>query len=131
MSGFLNNADWAVPIPIFYGPNRISELSAICKANNMIRPLIVTDKGSVELSFIKTIVKFLDVAGLKTDIFFEVSPNPLDKEILLGKTIYRHGKHDGIIAVGGGSGMDGGKALSLIANNDYSLWDFDNDKLEE
>ena len=93
-----------------------------------MRPLIVTDKGSVELSFIKTIVKLLNVAGLKTDIFCEVSPNPLDKEILIGKSIYRDGKHDGIICVGGGSGMDGGKALSLIANNDYNLWDFDNDK---
>ena len=128
MSVFLSNADWDIPIPIFYGPNRISELGAICQSNNIMRPLIVTDKGSVELPFVKIILKILNVAGLKTDVFGEVSPNPLDSEILLGKSIYRDGKHDGIIAIGGGSGMDGGKAISLIVNNEYNLWEFDNDK---
>ena len=130
VSIFLNNADWSVPIPILYGPNRILELATLCKSHNIKRPLIVTDKGSRQLPFISIITKLLNVAGLKISIFSEISPNPLDREILLGKSIYRDGKHDGIIAIGGGSGMDGGKAISLIVNNEYSLWDFDNDKLE-
>jgi alcohol dehydrogenase class IV len=72
----------------------------------------------------------LNISFLKTDLFFEISPNPLDTEILNGKLVYQDGKHDAVIAIGGGSGMDGGKAISLIANNNYSLWDFDNDKSE-
>ena len=57
-------------------------------------------------------------------IFFYISPNPIGHEIYDGEAAYNSGKHDGIIAIGGGSGMDGGKAISLIANNDDDLWKF-------
>lgn len=130
MSNFLTSSDWGFPIPIYYGPGRIKEIAALCKANDIYRPLIVTDSGSKNLPFIKQIQNILNSAKLKTDLYSGISPNPLDTEIQNGKLIYQDGKHDAIIAIGGGSGMDGGKAISLIANNDYSLWDFDNDKSE-
>lgn len=125
---FLHSADWTFPVPIFYGPDRIKELPQICKGNSMLRPLIVTDRGSSDLYFIKNIQKDLSNAGLTSQIFSEISPNPVDTEIINGKLIYENGDHDSIIAIGGGSGMDGGKAISLIAGQNQSLWDFDYDK---
>ena len=56
-------------------------------------------------------------------LFSNISPNPRDTEILEGKLNFNKGNYDGIIAIGGGSGMDGGKAISLVANNDYDIWD--------
>ena len=130
MSLFTDSVDWDFPVPIHYGPGRIDELGSICLYNNIARPLLVTDRGSRDLPFINQIIKILNSAGLKVNIFSDISPNPLDREIMLGKSVFEEGDHDSIIAVGGGSGMDGGKAISLVVNNNYSLWDFDNDKSE-
>ncbi len=125
---FLSNTDWSFPIPIYYGPNRIKELPDLCKRNNLKRPLIVTDRGSTTLPFINDLLKDLNNSHIKCNLFSEISPNPLDKEINSGKLAFKNGSHDSIIAIGGGSGMDGGKAISLIANNSQGLWEFDYDK---
>ena len=125
---FLSNTDWSFPIPIYYGPNRIKELPDLCKRNNLKRPLIVTDRGSTTLAFINDLLKDLNNSHIKCNLFSEISPNPLDKEINSGKLAFKNGSHDSIIAIGGGSGMDGGKAISLIANNSQGLWEFDYDK---
>ena len=130
MSMFLNNTDWSFPVPIHYGPKRIDELPVICIKHDIQRPLVVTDSNSTSLPFISKTLKSLNSSGLKASLFSGISPNPLDTEIFTGKLAYRDGKHDAVIAIGGGSGMDGGKAISLMANNNYSLWDFDNDKNE-
>ena len=120
MSIFLDSTDWSFPVPISYGPKRIEELPAICIKHDIQRPLIVTDSGSATLPFIIKALKSLNSSGLKASVFSGISPNPLDTEILTGKSVYKDGKHDAVIAIGGGSGMDGGKAISLIANNNYS-----------
>ena len=125
---FKESVDWRFPIPILYGPGRIKDLSSILKENNLRSPLIVTDKNSSNLPFIKTIMNDLNTSGLKYSLFDGISPNPIDHEIIEGKYVYENGNHDSIIAVGGGSGMDGGKAISLLVNNNFILWDFDNDK---
>ena len=114
---FLDSVDWSSPVPISYGPNRINELPDICKANNLARPLLVTDKSSKDLPFMKKILKDLNRSSIKSDIFTDISPNPIDNEIYKGRSFYKEGKHDTIIAIGGGSGMDGGKPISLIATN--------------
>lgn len=125
---YLSNQNWTFPVPISYGPGRIKEISKICINNKIKNPLIVTDKGSSTLGFIASIQNNLHKEGLKSDLFFEISPNPKDTEVLAGKKKYHDGSHDGIIGIGGGSGMDGGKAISLIANNDYDIWDFEWEK---
>src|SRR5210317_2398952 len=80
------------------------------------------------LNFIKNILSYLEDHQLKPGLFSNISPNPRDTEILEGKLNFNNGNHDGIIAIGGGSGMDGGKAISLVANNDYDIWDFEWEK---
>ena len=125
---FLDSVDWSFPVPISYGPNRINELQDICKTNNLGRPLLVTDKSSKDLPFMKKILQDLNRSSIKSVIFSDISPNPIDDEIYNGRSFYKEGKHDSIIAIGGGSGMDGGKAISLIANNSENLWDFEYEK---
>ncbi len=123
----LEPADWTFPVPIRYGPGRVSEVAAVCREAGLARPLIVTDRGSRELPFIARIAKILRAEGLEASLFADFSPNPTDGEALAGKEAFEAGGHDGVIAVGGGSGMDGGKAVSLIAGRDDPLWGFDLD----
>ena len=125
---YLLNQDWTFPTSIRYGPGRIKELIEICNKKDIKRPMIVTDKGSKDLNFIDDILSDLKKNNLDPNIFANISPNPKDVEIILGKSEFLNGNHDAIIAIGGGSGMDGGKAISLIANNDYDIWDFEWEK---
>ena len=117
--------DWNFPVPIAYGPGRLAEMGQRCVALGVRNPLIVTDRGSRELSFIARLVEVLSEAGLRSAVFSGISPNPIDSEISFGRAAFLAGSHDAIIAIGGGSGMDGAKAICLTANNDIDLWDFE------
>lgn len=121
----LTPQDWSFPVPIAYGPGRLSEIGQRCAAMGVGNPLIVTDQGSRDLPFVARLQAFLSGAGLKSGLFSGISPNPRDDEIGAGRETFRAGGHDAIIAIGGGSAMDGGKAICLTANNDFDLWDFE------
>ena len=121
----LEPQDWSFPIPIAYGPGRLSEIGQRCAAMGLLNPLIVTDKGSRNLPFISKLHSYLADAGLSTALFSEISPNPRDDEISTGCEKFQSGNHDAIIAIGGGSAMDGGKAICLTVNNGRDLWDFE------
>ena len=125
---FLEPQDWTFPIPIAYGSGRLSEIGQRCAAMGLSNPLIVTDKGSRDLPFISQLHEYLAEAGLSSGIFSDISPNPRDDEIGAGREAFRSGNHDAIIAIGGGSAMDGGKAVCLTARNDIDLWAFEWEK---
>ena len=119
--------DWSFPVPIAYGPGRLRELGHWVSGMGVTNPLIVTDRGSAALPFIHTLQNTLGEAGIQSEVFAEVAPNPLDSDISVARETYRAGGHDGVIAIGGGSGMDAGKATALTANNDLGIWQFDFD----
>ena len=93
-------------------------------------PLIVTDKGSKELPFVSRLATLLENSSIKSKLFCGISPNPRDDEIKAGCISYHKGSHDGIIAIGGGSALDGAKAIGMTVNSGVSLWDFEYRKPE-
>ena len=113
--------DWNYPTAIKFGNGRISELPQLCEELNMHCPLIVTDPGLAHFSFIIKIEQSLPCAS----IFSDIKPNPNGSNIEAGVAAFKHGKHDGIIAVGGGSALDAGKAIALMAGQSLPIWDFE------
>jgi len=124
----LTPQDWGFPVPISYGPGRIAEIGKACLSMGVKNPLIVTDSGSKELPFIEKLKEILIGSNIGSDLYSKISPNPRDNEIDDGCSKFKSGNHDAIIAIGGGSAMDGGKAICLTANNDIPLWDFEWEK---
>ncbi len=120
--------DWGFPVPIAYGPGRFSEIGTYCSENKITNPLIVTDSGSVDLPFIDNLVEILKKSKINSGIYSKISPNPRDDEIASGKKLFNDNNHDAIIAIGGGSAMDGGKSICLTANNNIELFDFEWEK---
>ena len=121
----LNRQQWNFPIPIAYGPGLLSEIHPFCHNANMNKPLIVTEKSTRNLPFIEDMLQTLRTNNIECDIYSDISSNPRDDEIRPGRTLFRNGQHDGIIAIGGGSGMDAGKAICTVANNEIDLWKFE------
>ncbi len=124
-SDILSNQDWTFPTNIAYGPGRLKGIGTICNNLHIKNPLIVTDKGSPKLPFIANLQSYLASSNVKSDLFFDISPNPREDEVSVGCKKFKDGKHDSIIAIGGGSAMDGGKLICLTANNDVPLRDFE------
>ncbi len=120
--------DWSFPVPIAYGPGRLGDLGSRVAEMGVSNPLIVTDRGSAGLPFIGELQRTLAEADIHSRVFSDVAPNPLDSDIQVARRMFREGEHDAVIAIGGGSGMDAGKATALTAHNDVDIWQFDFDR---
>ena len=113
------------PTAIKYGAGRIKELAEFCKANGIKRPLVVTDKGLAAMPMVAGIMADLKKAGLKAALYADVRPNPVEENILAGCKVFKDGKHDGVVAVGGGSGLDVGKLIALMHSQKISVFDLE------
>ena len=118
-------ANWSYPTSIRFGAGRINEIAEVCQAANIHRPLLVTDKGLAKQNITADTLDLLEAAGLGRAMFAEVDPNPTDKNVVEGVRVYNDGGHDGVIAFGGGSGLDLGKTVAFMAGQVRPLWDFE------
>ena len=105
-------ANWSYPTAIKFGAGRIQELPAACTEAGITRPLLVTDRGLATLEITHKTLDLLQAAGLGRAVFSEVEPNPTEENLNAGIAAYRQGNHDGVIAFGGGSGLDLGKMVA-------------------
>ena len=117
--------NWNYPTAIRFGAGRITELADACRELGMSQPLLVTDPGLVDLPIVQNAVKVCIDAGLRCRVFSDVQGNPVETNVQAGVQAYRSGKHDGVIAFGGGSGLDAAKAVALMVGQDRPIWDFE------
>ena len=117
--------NWSYPTAIKFGAGRITELPEACAAAGIKKPLLVTDRGLAELPVTQGTLDILEAAGLGRGLFCEVDPNPNEKNLDAGVAAYNAGGHDGVIAFGGGSGLDLGKMVAFMAGQTRPVWDFE------
>jgi len=118
-------ANWSYPTLIRFGAGRISEIADACNTAGMSKPLLVTDRGLANLPITQNALDLLDQAGLGRAMFAEVDPNPNEKNLAAGLEAYHAGGHDGVIAFGGGSGLDLGKVVAFMCGQSRPVWDYE------
>jgi alcohol dehydrogenase class IV len=118
-------ANWSYPTTIRFGSGRISEIADACANAGIKKPLLVTDRGLASMEITTNTLDLLEAAGLGRAIFAEVDPNPNEKNAEAGVRAFKDGGHDGVIAFGGGSGLDLGKLVAFLAGQTRPLWDFE------
>lgn len=117
--------DWHYPAPIRFGAGRIAELAEACRELGMTRPLLVTDSGLDGSDIVARAVAVCKEAGIPCGVFSDVQGNPVEANATAGVQRFRDGDHDGVIAFGGGSGLDAGKAVALMVGQTRPIWDFE------
>ena len=118
-------ANWSYPTAVRFGPGRIKELADACRAAGITRPLLVTDAGLAKLPITEKALGLLKEAGLPVALFSDVQSNPVESNVEAGLAVFRSDGHDGVVAFGGGSGLDTGKVIALMAGQTRPLWDFE------
>ena len=114
--------NWNYPTPIWFGQGRINEIQKACNNLKISNPLIVTDPGILKTDIIKKLNNSLNSVA---KIYSEVQGNPTGRNVNEGVEFFNNSKNDGVIAIGGGSGMDTGKGIALMAKQTRPIWDFE------
>ena len=123
----MNNTkyNWNYPTTIWVGQNRIKDLSLACKKLNISKPLFVTDRDLVKSNMVKKTLLDLKKDNLSIETFSNVSGNPCGSHVEEGVNFFNQKKCDGVIAFGGGSGLDVGKAIAFMSGQNLPIWDFE------
>jgi alcohol dehydrogenase class IV len=117
--------NWNYPTSIRFGAGRIRELPDVCRVLGMHRPLLVTDPGLARLPLVTDAIQLCADAGLKCVAYSSIQANPVADNVMFGVATYQAGGHDGVIAFGGGSALDVGKAVGLMVGQARPLFDFE------
>ena len=118
----IQNINWNYPTPIWFGPGRIRDIQKACDDLNILNPLIVTDPGILKTDII---IKLNNNLKTTAKIYSKVQGNPTGKNVKDGVDFFNNFQNDGVIAVGGGSGMDTGKGIAFMAKQTKPIWDFE------
>ncbi len=117
--------NWSYPTSVRFGAGRLRELGAAARAAGMTRPLLVTDPRLAELPPVERALQVLAADGIGAGLFCDVKPNPVAGNVAAGLAALAAGRHDGVIALGGGSALDAGKVIAFMAGQSRPMWDFE------
>jgi len=117
--------NWNYPTTMWVGENRIIDIAEACKFLNILKPLMVTDKGLAETEIVKKTLSVLKDNNLNVQLYSNVVGNPTGNNVIEGVESYKKNDCDGVIAFGGGSGLDVGKAIAFMSGQTLPIWDFE------
>jgi len=121
----MSKFNWNYPTTMWVGENRIKDIGLACKTLNIKKPLLVTDSGLANSEIVKKTLEKLNNENIITEIYSNVTGNPTGTNVNEGVIYYKKKNCDGVIAFGGGSGLDVGKAVAFMSGQTLPIWDFE------
>ncbi|OUS23713.1 alcohol dehydrogenase [Gammaproteobacteria bacterium 45_16_T64] len=121
------SGNWNYPTNIVFGVGKITSVPDLCRDVGIVSPLLVCDKGLVNLPFVQRLVSLCKSEKLSLGVYSEVQANPTGANVMEGAQVFKKDRHDGVIALGGGSALDAAKAIALLVGQNRSLWDFEDE----
>ena len=118
-------SNWNYPTTMWVGENRIKDLGIACKTLNINKPLLVTDTDLAKSNIVIDVLKNLKEEGFLVELYSNVKGNPTGSNVAKGADYYNKNNCDGVIAFGGGSGLDVGKAIAFMSGQTLPIWDFE------
>jgi 4-hydroxybutyrate dehydrogenase len=112
----MNLTTFAFPTRTLFGVGALKELPASLAGLGVSRPLVVTDAGLLNTDAFRTLATTLGANRQGEDwfIYSGVHPNPIENDVREAAAAFREHGCDGVIAIGGGSPLDAGKAARLL-----------------
>ena len=117
--------NWNYPTTMWVGENRINDIAEACNNLGITKPLFVTDNGLAETDIVKNTLKILIDNQISVELYSNVVGNPTGTNVTEGANYFKKNSCDGVIAFGGGSGLDVGKAIAFMSGQTLPLWDFE------
>ena len=117
--------NWNYPTTMWVGENRINDIAIACEGLGITKPLLVTDKGLAETEIVKNTLLILKEKNISTKLYSNVVGNPTGNNVNEGVESFKKNNCDGVIAFGGGSGLDVGKAVAFMSGQTLPIWDFE------
>ena len=121
----MQKINWNYPTTMWIGEDRIKDLNLACKVLKIKKPLLVTDDGLAKSKIIKDIFSDLQIKNVLIEIFSNVIGNPTGKNVIDGVNFFKKKDCDGVIAIGGGSALDVGKAIAFMIGQTLPIWEFE------
>ena len=120
----MTNYNWNYPTTVWVGKKRAKDLGKACVEIKTLKPLLVTDKDLINLEFIKDLVNDLE-KKFKLSTFSNFSGNPTGENVDEGVEVFKKNSCDSVVAIGGGSALDVGKAIAFMSGQSRPIWDFE------
>ena len=117
--------NWNYPTSLWVGENRVKDLTLACQNLKIKKPLFVTDKDLINLPIVINIISELENNFNQINVFSNFSGNPIGENVDEGVIAFKKFQCDGVIAFGGGSGLDVGKAIAFMSGQSRKIWDFE------
>ena len=121
----MSNYNWNYPTTIWVGKDRIKDLYLACSNLKIQNPLFVTDKDLINLPMVKEVISKIKNRIDNIVVFSDFSGNPFGENVEEGVKEFKKNNCDGVIAFGGGSGLDVGKAIAFMSAQTRPIWDFE------
>jgi len=121
----MSNSNWNYPTTVWFGEGRIKDLHIACKNLGITKPLFVTDKDLAKTDLVKKIINDKSLKSFSIKVFSNIKGNPVGSNVEEGVKVFKNGNHNGVIAFGGGSGLDVGKAIAFMSAQTRPIWDFE------
>ena len=118
-------SNWNYPTTMWVGKDRIKDISIACKILHINKPLLVTDSGLSKSKIVVNVLNKLKEDGFLVELYSNVVGNPTGTNVTEGTDYYNKNNCDGVIAFGGGSGLDVGKAIAFMSGQTLPIWDFE------